>query len=109
MPGARCRRRLFPRRGNFHSDGPRRILCAGNGVSVSFTPNTPGLPQAGLATVEEGVFVNGRWVPGGGWPRRHQWAQPGTARIHDDVMERPSLSPSASQKGIQRVTLYRYR
>ena len=44
--------------------GLTSTIAAGNGVSVTFSPNTPGPPLAGLATVEEGTFVNGRWVPG---------------------------------------------
>ena len=35
-----------------------------DGVILTFSPNTPGPPLAGLATVEEGSFVKGRWVPG---------------------------------------------
>jgi hypothetical protein len=48
----------------FIAAGPDEYFAAGNGVSVTFSPNTPGPPLAGLATVEEGTFVNGRWVPG---------------------------------------------
>ncbi len=36
----------------------------GNGARVTFSSNTPGTPLAGMGTVEEGTFVNGRWVPG---------------------------------------------
>jgi hypothetical protein len=98
----------------FIATGPDEFYAAGNGVSVSFTPNTPGPPLAGLATVEEGVFVNGRWVPGrrlaGDDTNGHSLVLP---RIHD-VPDRPSLLPfvspfGPSQKGIQRVRLYRYR
>ena len=52
----------------FIATGPDEYIVAGFGVSVAFSPNTPGPPLAGLATVEEGNFVNGRWVPGRGWP-----------------------------------------
>jgi len=44
--------------------GPDEFYMAGSAVSVMFTPNTPGPPLAGIGTVEEGDFVNGRWVPG---------------------------------------------
>jgi hypothetical protein len=56
----------------FIATGPDEYIAAGFGVSVAFSPNTPGPPLAGLATVEEGTFVNGRWVPGRrlGGPRR---------------------------------------
>ena len=77
----------------FIATGPDEYFAAGSGVSVTFSPNTPGPPLAGLATVEEGTFVNGRWVPGppaGGG--RHRAGQ---------------VSPA--HMGIQRFTLYRYR
>jgi hypothetical protein len=50
----------------FISTGPDEFYAIGRGVTVYFypAPNTPGLPLAGLGTVEEGSFVNGRWVPG---------------------------------------------
>ena len=66
---------------------------AGRGVSVTFSPNTPGLPLAGFGTVEEGKFVNGRWVPG------RQLAG-------DETEQGDNLS--FRNLGIQRVTLYRY-
>jgi len=58
--------------------------------------------------VEEGVFVNGRWVPG----RRMAGDDTGSRslvlpRLHDEPVERPALF-GPSQKGIQRVTLYRF-
>ena len=93
----------------FIATGPDEFYAAGNGVNVAFTPNTPGPPLAGLATVEEGVFVNGRWVPG----RRLAGDDTGTPslvlpRLHDEPTEHPALF-GPSLKGIQRVTLYRYR
>ena len=48
----------------FIAAGPDEYYAAGTGVSVTFSPNTPGPRMAGLGTVEEGIFVNGRWVPG---------------------------------------------
>lgn len=33
-------------------------------MTIAFTPHTPGPPIAGLASVEEGRFVEGRWVRG---------------------------------------------
>jgi hypothetical protein len=41
--------------------GPSSYLVAGCGVQVTFTPNTPGPPIAGLARVEAGRMVGGRW------------------------------------------------
>ena len=87
---------------------PDEFFAAGNGVNVIFTPTTPGPPQAGLATVEEGVFVDGRWVPG----RRLAGDDTSTPalvlpRLHA-VADQPALF-GPSFKGILRLTLYRYR
>jgi len=92
----------------FIAAGPDEFYAAGNGVNVAFSPNTPGPPLAGLATVEEGVFVNSQWVPGrrlaGDDTGSHSLVLP---RLHM-VAEHPALF-GPSQKGIHRVTLYRYR
>jgi hypothetical protein len=93
----------------FIQTGPDEYFAAGFGVSVAFSPNTPDLPFAGLDTVEEGVFVNGRWVPG----RRLA----GDETIEGDCLElqwprkgeAPSLQSRISRENIQRFTLYRYR
>ena len=78
----------------FIAAGPDEYFAAGSGVSVTISPNTPGPPLAGLATVEDGKFVNGRWVPG----RR---------LAGDDDAQGQSLS--LRNMGIQRFTVYRYR
>jgi hypothetical protein len=93
----------------FIATGPDEYYVAGSGVTVTFSPNTPGPPLAGLATVEEGSFVDGRWVPGRllagdsteeGESIRILWA-PGSWV--------PLYRQRASSDAIQRVTLYRYR
>jgi hypothetical protein len=100
-----------PRQGGalFIATGPDEYIVAGFGVSVSFSPNTPGPPFAGLGTVEEGNFVNGRWVPGRSLAGDENaegdcvvllWPPKGAIPI-------PQLRPSAER--IQRVTLYRYQ
>jgi hypothetical protein len=89
--------------------GPDEFYAAGNGVNVTFSPNTPGPPLAGLATVEEGVFVDGRWVPG----RRLA----GDDTIEGDCVQLrwpmgtkvPLWAQRWSGEGIQRITLYRYK
>jgi hypothetical protein len=78
----------------FIAAGPDEYYAAGNGVTVTFSPDTPGPPLAGLATVEEGSFVNGRWTP----VRR---------LAGDDTAQGQHLN--LRNMGIQRVTLYRYR
>jgi hypothetical protein len=78
----------------FIAAGPDEFFAAGSGITATISPNTPGLPLAGLATVEEGKFVDGRWVPG----RR---------LAGDDDAQGQSLS--LRSMGIQRFTVYRYR
>jgi len=93
----------------FIATGPDEYFVAGNGVAVTFTPNTPGPPLAGLATVEEGAFVDGRWVPG----RRLA----GDDTIEGECVQLrwplgtkvPLWAQRWSGEGIQRVTLYRYK
>jgi Domain of unknown function (DUF5597)/Beta-galactosidase len=78
----------------FIAAGPDEYFAAGSGISVTISPNTPGPPLAGLATVEDGRFVEGRWVAG----RR---------LAGDDDAQGQSLS--LRNMGIQRFTVYRYR
>jgi hypothetical protein len=93
----------------FISTGPDEYFVAGFGVSVGFSPNTPGPPLAGLDTVEEGTFVNGRWVP------RRRLAGDDTSQ--GDCLELrwppggvvPLGHYTSKGEDIQRVTLYRYR
>jgi hypothetical protein len=78
----------------FIAIGPNEFLAAGRDVSVTFTANTPGPPHVGLATVEAGDYVNGRWVPG----RR-------LAGDDDGQGQRLELR----NMGLQRFTLYRFQ
>ena len=43
--------------------GPDEYYIAGFGVTVTFRPLTSGPTKVGLAGVEEGIFVDGRWIP----------------------------------------------
>jgi hypothetical protein len=77
---------------------------AGFGVTVAFSPNSPGPPLAGLATLEESAFVNGRWVP----------ERPLNGDDSDEgnflMLQKPTgcCWPATNTKGIQHFTLYRY-
>jgi beta-galactosidase GanA len=83
--------------GIFIATGPDEFYMAGSGLAVTFQANTPGPPTVGLATVEEGQFVDGRWVPG----RR---------LAGDDTGQGNNISlPAGANARILRVTLYRYR
>jgi hypothetical protein len=92
--------------GLFMAVGPDEYLLAGNNVLITFTPDTPGPPIAGLAEQEAGRFDNsGKWVA------TH-------FLIGDDSMITNTPTPDQSGSGvrlafgeraIQRVKLYRYR
>lgn len=82
--------------GIFIQLGPEEYLVAGRGLTVNFTPNTPGPPIVGLATVDEGNFVNGKWVV--------------SRRLNgDEILSGKGLQLQGDQYVIQRVRLYRYR
>lgn len=44
--------------------GPEEFLGAGKGFRVSFKPQAEGSKQVGIAAIDEGHFVDGKWVPG---------------------------------------------
>ena len=83
----------------FISLGPDEYLVAGSGpVQVRFSPNTPGDPIAGILSIEEGAYADGRWVPG----RRLNGDENGGGT-------NLRLGGDSSRNGlIQRIKLYRY-
>jgi hypothetical protein len=42
--------------------GPDEYYFAGGGMRIDFTPNTPGPQNVGLGDVQQGNFVDGKWV-----------------------------------------------
>jgi len=42
--------------------GPDEYYFAGGGMRIDFTPNTPGPRNVGLGDVQQGHFVDGKWV-----------------------------------------------
>jgi hypothetical protein len=88
----------------FIAVGPDEYYAAGTEVSVAFTPNTPGPEHAGIGTVEEGIFVNGRWIPS------RQLAGDETGEGQNlSLRSHPADRIADRYVGIQRFTLYRYR
>jgi hypothetical protein len=72
------------------------FVVAGSGATVAFTPNTPGPPRASFARVDEGKFVDGRWIP-----RR---------RLNGDEIDNGrQLRLDGDRFMIQWVKLYRHR
>jgi hypothetical protein len=83
--------------GIFIATAPDEFYLAGSGLTITFSPNTPGPPMVGLATVEEGRFVDGRWIRG-------------RTLAGDDTGQGNSVSlPAGQGAGVLRVTVYRYR
>jgi hypothetical protein len=80
--------------------GPDEYLVAASGpLRVEFSPNTPGEPIAGILSIEEGTYADGRWVPG----RRLNGDENGGGK---DLR----LGGDSSRNGlVQRIKLYRYR
>jgi hypothetical protein len=89
----------------FIAAGPDEYYAAGSDVIVGFSPNTPGPPLAGIATVEEGAFVDGRWVPG------RSLAGDDSDEGNYIVLRRPTgcCVPATRTKYMQHFTLYRYQ
>jgi len=86
-----------PAYGIFIAAGPNEFYMAGSGLTVTFSPNTPGPPIVGLATVEEGRFVDGRWTRG-------------RTLAGDDTGQGNNISlRGGRESAILRVTVYRYR
>jgi hypothetical protein len=83
--------------GVFISTGPDEFYIAGSGLAITFSANTPGPPIVGLATVEEGRFVDGRWIRG-------------RTLAGDDTGQGNSVSlRGGAGAGVLRVIVYRYR
>jgi hypothetical protein len=87
----------------FIAAGPDEYYAAGTGVRVTFSPNGPGPESAGIGTVEEGWFDNGRWVPS------RQLAGDETGQGQNlSLRSHPADRSPDRFAGIQRFTLYRY-
>jgi hypothetical protein len=71
--------------------GPDEFLIVGSGISVAFAPDSPGPKVAALASIEEGLYEAGRWLPG--------------RRLNGDEFH-PSLR--SGQIGEIKVRLYRH-
>lgn len=85
-----------PAAGLFISTGENDFVIVGKSMMVYFTATNGSAESVGLGTVEEGSYVNGRWVPG--------------RRLNgDETPEWRALRFPVDGYSIQRVKLYRYR
>lgn len=75
--------------------GPDEFLGAGKGFRVNFTPATPSKTKAGIASIDEAAFEDGKWVPG--------------RRLNGDENDQGGYWRFDSRKvNIEKVKLYRY-
>ncbi len=82
--------------GLFIQLGPDDYVIVGRSMSVYFETATDATQSVGLATVEEGQYVDGRWVPG--------------RRLNgDETPEWKALWFPGDRYTIQKIKLYRYR
>jgi beta-galactosidase GanA len=85
-----------PIAGLFISTGPDDYIIMARNLAVNFTSATNESESVGIGTDEEGVYENGRWVPG--------------RRLNgDEVYEWRTLHFRDDKYSIQHVKLYRYR
>jgi hypothetical protein len=89
----------------FIATGPDEYYAAGDGVRVTFSANTPGPGRVGMGTVEEGAFVNGRWIAS------RQLAGDETGQGDNLSLRSHPVDriPGDGYAGIQHFTLYRYQ
>ncbi|MEJ2147061.1 MAG: DUF5597 domain-containing protein [Acidobacteriota bacterium] len=83
--------------GIFIATGPDEIYMAGDGLTVTFAPVTPGPPMVGLGTVEESHFEAGHWARGRA-PAGDETGQGNDISLHGGRGDR-----------ILRISLYRHR
>ena len=72
--------------------GPDEFVFVGAGLNVKFTSDTPGRSAVSLASFDESIYFNGRWVPG--------------RRLNGDETNNNKRWPSMAGFGIYRVKLY---
>jgi hypothetical protein len=84
-----------PRGGIIIMLAPNEFLIAGTGMVVTFTPNGPGAPIAGILAADEVHYMDGRWERG--------------LRMNGDQTHQGRHVALGGGFTVQRVRLYRYR
>ena len=46
------------------ANGPEEFIGAGKGFRVTFAQTSPNSPRIGIASIDEGTFEDGKWIPG---------------------------------------------
>jgi hypothetical protein len=82
--------------GLFIQTGPDDYVIVGRSMNVYFESATDATQSVGLASADEGQFVEGRWVPG--------------RRLNgDETPDWRALWFPGDRYSIQKIKLYRYR
>jgi hypothetical protein len=76
-------------------------VTASDALMITFTPNTPGPPLVGVGTVDEGSFLDGRWVQGRRLDHR--------VTTNNDIGALRVPAFGRSEHTILHVKLYRYQ
>ena len=85
-----------PRGGIIIMLAPNEFLIAGTGMVVTFTPNGPGAPIAGIVSADQVHYESGEWIRG--------------LRMNgDQTHQGRHVALGAGEFTVQRVKLYRYR
>ncbi|HUI42057.1 MAG TPA: DUF5597 domain-containing protein [Terriglobia bacterium] len=75
--------------------GLNQFLGAGSGFRVRFSPKSPGPPHVGMASIDEGSFVGGGWIP--------------ARRLNGDEDDQGKYWRFAPQRvNLEKASLYRY-
>jgi hypothetical protein len=89
--------------------GPDEYVIAASNAEITFSPNTPGPPIAGLAQVQAGHYADGTWVPG-------RWLNGDDVLLNYKLAEAAATNQSGSglrfggdAPTIQTLKLYRYK
>jgi beta-galactosidase GanA len=87
----------WPRAGGLViATGPDEYVVVGNGLIITFAPSSPGDRMAGIESIDEGRYENGRFVV--------------TRRLNgDETHQGRHLRLPMGAFGLQRVKLYRYQ
>ena len=78
----------------FIMTAPDEFYIGGTGITITFSPKETGL-KTGLATVEEGTFEQGKWIPG--------------RRLAGDDTGQGAFIRLRNGYSLQKVTLYNYK
>ena len=81
---------------NYYSENENDFIIAGTGVVVTFTVNNADNKSVGILQADEGIYINGKWIPG----RRMNGDQDHQGR---------HIRIPVGEWSIQKVKLYQYK